>query len=119
MSEQLGMIRFGGNIYSLGFKVVTEDLKSLGLRKNPNIITYEPGVWHYLSQDKIKPGKDDFGGIWAARSISGAKMLRKYMRNHYSQKTRIFRAALDNILYANSYRVKTNGINLVEEILIQ
>jgi hypothetical protein len=103
-------------VYSLGFKIVTKDLKSLGLRKNPNIIQYSVGEWYFLPPDQIERGPKDFGGIWVARTLSGAKGLRRYMRKHYSQETRIFRTMLGKILYFNSYRMKTNGINMFEEV---
>ena len=105
-----------GKTYNLGFKVVTKDLKSLGLRKNPNIIQYPVGEWYFLPEERIREGKKDFGGIWVARTLSGAEMLRKYMRKKHSTRTRIFRSALDEILYSNDYRMKTNGIRMFEEI---
>ena len=104
-------------IYPVGYKVVTESLKSLGLRKNPNIVKYPVSKWYYLSKDEVEQGSGDWGGIWVARTLSNAKNLSKYMKKHYSKRTRIFKATLDQILYHNSYRVKTNGINLYEEVL--
>ena len=109
-------VAFGKDIYSMGFKVVTEDLKFLGLRKNPNIIQYPVGEWYFLSLDRVKEGKEDFGGIWVARTLPGAERLRRYMQEKHSAKTRIFRSALDEILYFNDYRMKTNGIRMFEEI---
>jgi hypothetical protein len=109
-------VTLDGRVYSLGFKVVTEDLESLGLRRNPHILQYPVCEWYFLPQDNIRKGPDDFGGIWVARTLSGARGLRRYMQKQYSQNTRIFRAALDEILYANDYRVKTNGINMFEEV---
>lgn len=117
MSDQIQLINLNNKQYYLGYKVVTKDLKSLGLRKNPNIMQFEIGDWIYLSKKEIKKNADDYGGIWAARTLSGAKNLEKYMMRHYSRPTRIFIAALDKILYSNSYRIKTNGIILLEEIL--
>jgi len=97
------------------FKVVTHDLKSLGLRKNPNIMTFSENVWS-TSNTNPKSGNSDVGGIWSALKFSGAKTLSKYMESHYSLKTRIFKAAADTPLYANSYRVKSAGIYLFEEV---
>ena len=102
-------------IYSLGFKVVTTNLRSLGLRQNPNILQYKIGQWYVLPAEQIQDGNNDWGGIWAARTMSGAKMLQKYMEKKYDHKTRIFRTALDEIIFSNQYRIKTKGINLVEE----
>jgi hypothetical protein len=109
-------ITLDNKIYNLGFKVVTENLESLGLRKNPNIIQYPIGRWYFLSQDKLKEGKNDFGGIWVARTLSNARGLKRYMQEKYSRKTRIFKTALDEILYSNDYRVKTRGIQMFEEV---
>lgn len=97
------------------FKVVTEDLKSLGLRKNPNIMTFEIGTWA-ISSTEIKAGNSDIGGIWCALKISGAKTLRKYMYDQYRIKTKIFKTTVDLPLYSNSYRVKSRAVYLIEEI---
>ena len=103
-------------IYDSGFKVVTQDLESLSLRKNPNIIKYPIDKWYFLSQEEIRKNSDDFGGIWVARTLSGAKNLRRYMQEKYSKETRIFIAALDEILYFNDYRIKTSGLKMVKEV---
>lgn len=103
-------------IYPLGFKVVTRNLESLGLRKNPNIITYPLNEWYSLEPDQIVSGSQGFGGIWVARTLAGAKKLRGYIQDNYSQETRIFQAALGEILYFNSYRIKTDKINLFQEV---
>jgi len=110
-------VTLDNKIYNLGFKVVTEDLKSLGLDKNPTILKYSIGEWYFLPPNKLKKDKKGFGGIWVARTFPNAKKLEKYMQITYSKKTRIFRAALDEILYFNDYRIKTNGIKMFEEIL--
>jgi hypothetical protein len=102
--------------YLLGYKVVTSDMRSLGLRKNPNIIEYPVNEWFMLPQTQVKHGAGDWGGIWACRSMGGARKVSDYMREKYAIDTRIFKALLDDVLYANSYRVKTNGILLFEEI---
>jgi len=48
---------------------------------------------------------------------SSAKSLQKYIQKKYNKNTRIFKTALGQILYANDYRVKTNSIFLLEEVL--
>ena len=98
------------------FKVVTADLKSLGLRRNPNILTFKIAEWTNLSEDQISAGKSDWGGIWSALKLSGARTLSKYMLGQYQIPTRIFSVALGNPLYANSYRVKSQSVILLEEI---
>jgi len=98
------------------YKVVTKNMKSLGLRNNPNIIQYPINQWVYLKKEDLQEGARDWGGIWVAKTLSGAKKLRNYMAKKYSHQTRIFKSDIDKILYANSYRIKTNGIKLLEEI---
>jgi len=98
------------------FKVVTEDLQSLGLRKNPNIMTFIVGEWVSLLDDELSVGKDDRGGIWSALKFSGAKTLTTYMWEKYNRRTRMFLTAIDNPLYANSYRVKSQGVFLIKEM---
>lgn len=102
--------------YFMGYKVVTKDLKSLGLRRNPNIHQYPINKWYFLHEKDVEEGKADWGGIWVARTLPDAKKLSKYMKNKYYKQTRIFKATLDQILYHNSYRIKTNGIKIFEEI---
>jgi len=104
-------------VYNFGFKVVTNELKSLGLRRNPNILQYSPGEWYFLSSSQIMEGKNDWGGIWVARTISKAKALKKYMKEKHSKEARIFETLFDEVLYSNDYRIKTNGIYMLEEIL--
>lgn len=98
------------------FKVVTSDLKSLGLRHNPNIMQFSIGEWVELSSEELFIGNRDWGGIWSALKLSGAKTLTKYMREQYNISTRIFHVAINRPLYANSYRVKSQGVILLEEL---
>lgn len=98
------------------FKVVTKDLKSLGLRRNPNIMTFEIGDWTTLPNDQLLPGEKDWGGIWSALKLSDAKTLSKHMLNCHQTSTRIFAATIDNPLYANSYRVKAQSVMLLKEV---
>ncbi len=115
----ISKIKYQDKIYSLGHRVVTENMQSLGLRNNPNIITYPFQEWVYLKTDQIQKGKSDWGGIWVARTPSRAKGLHKYMKQKHKTPTRIFKSAIDKILYANDYRIKTNAIILLEEIKCQ
>jgi len=98
------------------FKVVTESYQSLGLRRNPNILTFPPGEWVILDENLIVPGKGDWGGIWSALTKSKARGLSNYMKDKKNINTNIFLTALDKPLYANSYRVKSVGIMLLQEI---
>jgi hypothetical protein len=116
-NHKIQTITLDDKVYNLGFKVVTQNLESLGLRKNPNIIKFPISEWYFLQENQIVHGQGDFGGIWVARTLSGAKGLQKYMKKQYNQETRIFKTAIDQILYSNSYRMKTNGVNMLEEIV--
>ena len=92
-------------------------MRSLGLRRNPNIVNYQVGEWLFLPPSLVREGKSDFGGIWLARTKSKAYELQDYMKKMYSEDARVFKAVIDEVLYANSYRIKTNGVRLYEEIL--
>jgi len=113
---ELERINLRGMDYVLGYKVVTRDMKSLGLRNNPNIVKFKIGEWIDLSPDKIVAGKGDYGGIWLAISSSAGNGLRRYMSKQYNQKTRMFKSIVRDVLFYNSYRIKTSGIKLLEEI---
>lgn len=98
------------------YKVVTEELKSLGLRKNPSVMEFTVGEW------KLEPypteGKIDFGGIWVTANLGGAKTLKKYMSKKYRKDCRIFEVEIGDILYQNSYRIKTNKVKLLREVTL-
>jgi len=89
-------------------------MRSLGLRRNPTILTYSIGTW--VKSPKIIHGKGDAGGIWVCRILSGAKTLKRYMMKKYRKTCRIFRVKMNNILFMNSYRIKTDQVLLLEEI---
>ena len=78
--DEIHDITMDGQMYNMGYKVVTEDMKSLGLRNNPNILEYKINEWKFLPIKDTKSGKEDFGGIWVARLPSGASSLKKYMK---------------------------------------
>ena len=96
------------------YKVVTNDLKSLGLRKNPMILTYRINKW--LFSPTIKKGKTDDGGIWCCKSKGNAIKIQKYMLNKHNIETKIFVCEIGKILYKNSYRIKTNKLKIINEI---
>jgi len=98
------------------YKVVTQDLQSLGLRKNPNIMIFPIDEWVYEPKDRIDYSKNDLGGIWVAQSLSGAKGLVRYMKKKYNSDVLLFECEIGNILYQNSYRVKTDKVRLVDEV---
>lgn len=97
------------------YKVVTKDMKSLGLRKNPNIMTYRVGKWKYENPDNINYQSSDFGGIWVANGLSQARGLVRYLKKK-SMGSRIFLVEIGDILYQNNYRLKTDKVKLIKEI---
>ena len=104
--------------YFCAYKVVKEDMTSLGLRKNPNIMTFSLNDWIYLPEKDIVMGNSDFGGIWLARTKGRAKAYQKYMKENYNSETKVFLSLIDKILFVNQDRVKTNGLKMIEEIFL-
>lgn len=98
----------------IAYKVVTKDMKSLGLRKNPFILKYSKNFTTVVSP--ISKDNKDFGGIWVCKNLSGANKLKKYMKDKYNKKVRVFYCNIGDILYSNSYRIKTDRITLLKEI---
>lgn len=96
------------------YKVVTKNMTSLGLRKNPMILNYKLNKW-VISPNISHDGKDS-GGIWCCKQFGNATKLVKYMLEKYNKKVRIFQCHIDKILYENSYRTKTNKILFQKEI---
>lgn len=103
------------NEYWLGYKVVTMDRESLGLNGHNNKIEYPEGAWKKLDDDEIEEGGGDWGGIWAARTYGGANYIENHMQETHDTETRTYEAALDDLLFHNDYRLKTNRIKLLEE----
>lgn len=97
------------------YKVTTFDRRSLGLRKNPTILTFPLKKW--IKSPVVREGSSDEGGIWLAISLSNAKHLKKYMFDHYRKRCRIFRASIGEVLFRNSYRVKTDKVRCEMEVL--
>ena len=102
----------------VGFKVVTTELKSLGLRRNPNILTYPVDDWYLLPDSWIEEGKGDWGGMWLSRLPSTAKRLKMYMVEKHSKECRIFKSYIGDDLFHNSYRIKTDKIKMFEEMFV-
>jgi hypothetical protein len=111
-----GWIEIKGIKYPIGYKVTDIQNRSLGLRQNPNILTFPINEWLILPLDKTFAGRGDWGGIWSALRRSGATTLRKYMLEKYDTETKIYLSAIYKPIYANSYRVKSQGIILLEEL---
>jgi len=110
--------KYRGQEHFIGYKTVTDKMQSLGLDGNKCILTFKMGEWFFLPIGSIEKGNEGWGGIWLARTPSGAEKLREYILAKYYQETKVFKALVsDKILYANNYRIKTEGVCLVEEIM--
>jgi len=95
------------------YKVVTVDMKSLGLRKNPNVMQFSIGEWSY--EPDPDAGKQDVGGIWCCEKLSAARALKKYYEKRYGNAV-IFECEIGNILFQNTYRTKTDKIKLFRRL---
>ena len=97
------------------YKVVTQDLKSLGLRRNKNIMLFKIGE-EVKDETMLYADKRDNGGIWVANGLGNARSLKKYMAGK-GVECRIFLVEIGIVLFSNSYRTKTDKVKLVEEVL--
>lgn len=113
--KPLGYAQIGEVWYPLTYKVVTPDMKSLGFRHNPTVLEFPIGEWVY-EQLPLSHGKKDFGGIWSAIGIGGTHSINDHLDNTRNYSGRTFLTAIDNPVYANSYRIKSEGVMLLKEI---
>ena len=110
--------KYDGKEHFIGYKVVTDKMQSLGIERNKTILTYQKDTWFHLPLSSIEEGNGGWGGIWLMSTPSGAEKLREYMLEKYYRETRVFRALVsDKILFAKKYRIKAEGVCLVEEIM--
>lgn len=93
-----------GQIYQIGYKVVTEDLKSTGLRKH-RIVQFDLDDWNESRR-----------GTWSARIPSFAKYVRSWMKHRYKVRTRTFIVALDDILEVTKNGVRAKRIKFLKEL---
>ena len=98
------------------YKVVTKDMRSLGLRKNPNVIIFPLNTWIKESRT-LEYNNKDWGGIWCCEKLSAARALKKYFEHRY-EKARIFECEIGEVLFQNNYRTKTDKIKLSKEMII-
>ena len=97
------------------YKVVTEEMQSLGLRRNPTILTYK--VDKEIAEMYPMIGPCDMGGIWASKTRGRANEVKKYMKEKYNVDARLFEAWGRGILYESRNRYKLEEIFLEEEII--
>lgn len=115
----------GGESFPVGYKVVTQDRLSLGLRGNVGgftpdewrILRYDAEKWTELPDHLLVASRVDWGGIWAARTPGNARALWKYyeVKRDYGP-ARILVCAMKGLLFAKPDRVKCRGVYPIEEI---
>ncbi len=110
----VGWARLEGTWHPLGYKVVTEELQSLGLRKNPNILTFPVGRW-VEEKGELIPTEIDYGGIWTALRKGSIKTLQKHCQETWEMKTKGYLTAIYNPVFVNSYRIKSQAVMLLRE----
>lgn len=101
------------------FKVVTSELKSLGLRRNPNILEYEEKTWVRLPPEQIVEGKgpwSGWGGIGVVKTRGEATGLVRYMEKKHQVTCLVYRVDIGRILFEDKRRAKTDAVMLVERI---
>lgn len=114
--KPVGYARFDFGWMPLVYKVVTEDMMSLGLRKNPNPMKFPIGVWVF-EENPLQYGDKDFGGIWTAHRLGNANTLKKYCTEEKSMTTKTFLTAVYNpVAFVGNYRVKSEGVMLMKEV---
>ena len=94
-----------GIICPIGYKVVTTDLKSTGLRKTP-VVQFYVDVWNI----------NEVFGVWAARVPSFATYVRSWIKQRYGIDTRTFIVELKRVRDVRKHGVHANGIRFLEEL---
>lgn len=92
-----------GKKYFIGYKVVTEDLKSTGLRGTP-VVQFVADNWNVFKEH----------GVWAARVPSFATYVRSWLKHRYGVATRTFIVGLENIK-----KITKNGIHAEKFIFLE
>ena len=114
--KPVGFARFEFGWMPLVYKVVTTEMESLGLRKNPNRMKFPVGEWVF-EQRQLKHDISDDGGIWTALREGNVNTYKKYIMDKYLKSSRGFlTAAYNPVAVAGGYRVKSEGVMLIKEI---
>ncbi len=112
----VGYVRMTGGWFPIGYKVVTHDLMSLGLRNNPTPMKFPIGEWTF-EERSLQYGDKDFGGIWSAYRAGSLKTLKKHCLETWGMETRGFLTAIYNpVAFVGNYRIKSQGVMLLKEI---
>ena len=100
----------------LAFKVLRNDLTSLGLRAaRHNRIRYRVGKWTVPDEPIAKNGES--GGLYVTPTRGDANALRRYFEKKYGLIARIFSCEIGRILKRTSCRIKTDKVKLLQEII--
>ncbi len=99
----------------LYYKVLRRDLRS-GLLLGAPAVQYKIGEWVY-PLEPFSPHRLKGGGLWALKRRSDAFAGQRYQMKRYQRPTRIFSCQIGIQLYDTSYRIKTDKVKLIEEIV--
>lgn len=114
--KPVGFVRTDFGWMPLVYKLVTEDLWSLELRRNPTPMNFPVGKWIFEERD-LEYSNKDFGGIWTAIRKGNMSGLRKHCRETWDMETRGFLTAVYNpIAFVGNYRIKSEGVMLMKEV---
>lgn len=96
------------------FKVLTSDMKSVGLL-GARPLKYRHSKWtRPLEPLSDHPRKG--GGLWAVKKLSHARQIKKYLKKKHGINARIFHCRIGKIIYQSSYRIKTDKVMLLAEV---
>lgn len=106
-----------GTEYPIGFKAVTTDLHSLGLRGNvkdmtppeTRIMAYEIGKWTDETAALV-PADADWGGIWCGRTPGEAAKIERYFEETKRKDAIVLAVLMKEPIYAKPDRVKCAGV---------
>jgi hypothetical protein len=100
----------------LAFKVLRDDLTSLGLRAaKHNRIQYRINRWTIPHDSTSENGES--GGLYVTPTCSDANALKRYFERKYGLTARIFSCEIGRILKRTSCRIKTDKVKLIQEII--
>ncbi len=114
--KPIGFVRTDFGWMPLAYKVVTANMESLGLRRNPNPMKFPVGKWVF-EENELEYSAKDFGGIWSAHRLGNANTLKKYCLEEKNMVTKTYLSAVYNpVAFVGNYRVKSEGVMLMKEI---
>lgn len=115
--KPIGFVRADFGWMPLAYKVVTDNMQSLGLRRNPTPMKFFVGQWVF-EENVLEYGSKDFGGIWSAHRLGNANTLKKYCLQEKNMATKTYLCAVYNpVAFVGNYRIKSEGVMLMKEIV--